>query len=346
MPTRREFLQGAFWTAAGAYLAYTGADKLGVIDRVYPRTPEAQNLPPDFIAGYIILVNAGVNFRTSPQIPSRTRISHPSNSISFNEIEEVNGVPLGDMKAFIIKNPPMVEGHDVDGERDHNYWIKMDVKRKGDNKVQPYYVSGAYVTRNEVKLMELSHTEGLELQPNGSYIDSDGIVFSAAEIGRVYVPQDESTIAREIMPTIWSTKAWAKLDGTTPLRPDRKIEVLNAKPTDEPRISRGERILDQVTIGISQINARERAEMEQAGTPINVRNYPNTEYYNGEPVELVGKIAVGTKINNVLTGMTDGGGFVAFRLRDVQGDLVEVNRNSLHPVNIDTICAIHWAYIE
>lgn len=346
MPTRREFLQGAFWVAAGAYLSYKGADAIGAIDRVYPRVPEAQNLHPEFIAGYIMMINGGINFRTSPRIPDRTRISHPSNAISLNEIEEVNGVPLRNKKAFIIKNPPMVRGHDADGERDYDFWVKLNVKKKETNTVRPYYVSSSYVTRNEVKLMELSHTYGLERQANGSYIDSDGMQLDAAEIGRVYVPNNENTIAREIMPLIWSAKARAKLDGLAPLRPDRKIEVANAKPTDEPRISRGEKILDQVTVSIAHINAKERAEMEQSGTPINIRSYPDTEYYNGEPVVLVGKLAVGTKINNVLTGMTDGSGFVAFRLGDIQGDLVEINRGSLHTVNADTICAIHWAYIE
>ena len=148
------------------------------------------------------------------------------------------------------------------------------------------------------------------------------------------------------MPIIWSEKARAKLDGNLPLRQEFEVPVANAKPGDEPWIEPGEKILEEVTIGISQINEAQRKELERDSTPINVRNYPDIEYYNGEPVELVGKIAVGTKINNVLLGMSDGGGYAAFRLRDIQGDLVEMNQNSLQSIDPDTICAVHYQFIE
>ena len=174
MPTRREFLQDAFWTAAGAFVAYKGADELGVIDRVYPRTPEAQNLPPSFIDGQVMIVKGDINFRTSPRIPDRNRISHPSNSIKMSDIDQVNGVPLEGKNAFIIKNTPTVIGHDADGERDYGFWIKMDIKKKGEDRSQPYYVSDSYVTRKEVMLLDFQHTYGLEQQSDGSYVDSDG----------------------------------------------------------------------------------------------------------------------------------------------------------------------------
>lgn len=44
----------------------------------------------------------------------------------------------------------------------------------------------------------------------------------------------------------------------------------------------------------------EAAEMDWSRIPVNVRNYPGTNFSNGADTKIIGKVAIGTEIPNVI----------------------------------------------
>src|SRR3989344_184537 len=119
--SRRKFLIGAvIATVYGGAMIYDKA-----VPRFLPSAPEAQDLEPILVETGVVAIYEGVNIRTSPRIPNRTRFREPDNRIAWENIEEVNNTPLNKKPAFLIVNPQVVEGQEV-GQS--GLWFKVMIK--------------------------------------------------------------------------------------------------------------------------------------------------------------------------------------------------------------------------
>src|SRR3990167_6050393 len=103
--SRRQLLFGG--VAVGA-LGYRAGEEIA--SRLLVDTPEAQDLEPRLVKVGVWAVSLGINIRTSPRIPDKTRFRKPDNRVYWDEIDTINGVSLEGRPAFLIINPQIVEG--------------------------------------------------------------------------------------------------------------------------------------------------------------------------------------------------------------------------------------------
>lgn len=79
----------------------------------------------------------------------------------------------------------------------------------------------------------------------------------------------------------FSKRITGELSGKTPLAPD-------------------ERLVARVKVVPAGRSLFEAAEMDRSRTPVNVRNYPGTNFSNGADTKIIGKVAIGTEISSVI----------------------------------------------
>ena len=331
LPTRRDFVLSGLSLVAGIVIK-AGVDNLSA--RYLPSAPDAEDRPPNAVYDGTIALYRGVNFRTSPRIPDRTRFSRPSNVIDWSIIHLVNGreilpFPSPYLDVFVVNNPELVEGQSTeDWGLASSFWIKLRVTLYDGTKDLPVYASlyggGSYV-------QELAYTGEMFFMPGSR---SDGISYK--ERGQVLIPSSHDRVARDTVPSIWAKKITAKLEGKIPLRPAWKPE--NGMLEDK-----GERIIPVAKI-VADLwgTEEERRRMEEAQTPVNVRNYPETKYVNGEPVEILGVVKQGTEIINVLTDSRSY--WSACRRGNIKGELYGQNGDKVD-VDSNQIVAINNSYL-
>jgi hypothetical protein len=63
---------------------------------------------------YPILVTKGINLRSEPLIPPRSRFYQRNNTIAWDKISAVNGMPLNGKDAFVLPRPSFYVGQEVD----------------------------------------------------------------------------------------------------------------------------------------------------------------------------------------------------------------------------------------
>lgn len=287
-------------------------------------TPEAQDLEPNSVESGVWAVYKGINIRTSPRIPDRNRFSHPDNRLSWDEIDEVNGVPLSGKSAFLIINPPGVKGQNTYPEfyTIGSAWIKLLIKKKGEKYVMPYYISDTLNTREFLKPVEWSSLAG---KTTDGYKDAYDLVIKENDVGRVIVSENPETMARDIMPGIWSDRV-------------RK------------RIESGLTAKDKVMVNVKVVaggTEQDVEEMMRLNTLINVRDYPALKYGNGEQTRIVGGAPQGTSIGKAFIlddPLVYHPGFAAVRSEDIQGQLLDGNGNPFKP-SFGKIFAIHSLYL-
>lgn len=310
-----------------------------IISPHLPSAPEAQDLEPQLALLGAIAVYEGVNIRTSPRIPDRTRFKKPDNTIDWQEIETINGVPLAGAKAFVIINPPLVYGQGVSKNLYHKpfykdatfhgyeyWWIKLSIKRKGQSQSTAGYLNYSHQTREFVIPLEYIE-EADKSGPQVYYSGRQGSVHEK-ELGKIVIPKNPETVAQEIMPDLWANRVRQKLEG-------------------KAFLTQEERIVENVEVVAFANTWDGFISMKETGTPINVRDHPGTYYadaerpiyyLNGEQTRVLGVVNQGTKIKRVLISA----GFGSFKFADLEGPLLDQEGR---PVNLppDKICAI-WRY--
>lgn len=321
----------------------------------FPQRPEGLrpvDLPEDTIVTGPILIQKGVNFRTSPGIPDKTRFFNPKNTVDWDDIESVNGVSLEGKDAFVVFNPVIIEnGQKVDiayyskdengkVRRDGGDWIKLTAGDK-NNKTRPVYINDSFQTLGYV-----THLLGgafVDKISGGQYqtrVTSDAkgteVKMSAEEfggVGKIFLPESAEKAAGQVIPTIWQDRMRKKLDGITPL-----YEGVFDK--HDNRTYGKEEILDAKVVA-SGDSFEEKTAMELAGTPVNIRACAEflSRYITGEKVAILGQIPQGTLIKNVLFS---GNEFAAFRMSDVKGAILNYTHDFKKE---DTIGAIYADYL-
>lgn len=312
-----------------------------IISPHFPSAPEAQDLEPQLALLGAIAVYEGANIRTSPTIPDRTRFRKPDNTIDWQEIETINEVPLADAKVFVIVNTPVVYGQSVsnsflDDKSNYFYknptfygykswWIKLSIKKRRQDQSIPGYFNYSDQTREFV--VPLEYITAAERRNRQSYSTTTRTIHEN-DLGKIFVPKNPETVAQEIMPGLWAVDVRAKLDGKIPI-----YSSINSIPT-------GEKIFKDLQVVAAGDSWDELVKMKEAGTPVNVRDYPGKYYLNGEPTKILGLVNQGTRIKSVL----ESGGFDAFKFADLEGPLLDQkgDRVNLPP---DKICAIWSSYL-
>ena len=309
--SRRKFLIGAaIATVYGGAMIY---DKS--VPRFLPSAPEAQNLEPILVETGVVAIYKGVNIRTSPIIPNRTRFREPDNRIAWEDIEEVNNIPLNNTTVFLIANPLVVEGQEVDLS---GLWFKVMIKAKNDSQAKPYYMSdSSQTTKFVVSMVYTGHSP----RYGNKYGISEGRFLEEDDVGRVIVPDDPNTMAQDIMPGLLAEWVGQRLNGQA-LQEDRLLKDVNV---------------------VACCSEDEKEEMERQGITVNVRNYPDLRYRNGEPVYVVGKAPQGNRIAKVLIPNEDAFyPFAVFRSEDVIDPLLDQNGNPFKPAPGDILTIHRW----
>lgn len=343
--TRRDVLRMGGSLVALGVVSYVIGRRVddAIISPHLPSAPEAQDLEPQLALLGAISVYEGANIRTSPAIPDRTKFRKPNNTIDWQEIETISGVPLAGGKVFVIVNPPVVYGQGVAKNLHNTYeetfyknatfhgyeywWIKLSIKKNGQSQSTAGYLNYSRQTREFV--VPLEYITAAERRNRQSYSTTTRIIHEN-DVGKIFVPKNPETVAQEIMPDLWAASVRSKLDGLAYLL-------------------RGERIIENAEVVAFGNSWDELVSMKEAGTPVNVRDHPGTYYVdaerpiyylNGEPTKILGVVNQGTKIKRVL----ESGGFGAFKFADLEGPLLdqEGHRVDLPP---DKICAIWSPYL-
>ena len=321
---RRSFLIGYAAGTGGLVLTATGAEK--IISRFLPSSPEAEDLPIYAINSGVFAVHKEVHIRTSPRIPDRTRFKKPSNRIDWSEIRYFNNAFFEDNPPEIIalSNPELVEGQSVsDYPTNSEPWIKIAITTKS-GLIIPGYIS-FYASRPH-----------LEWLTRGDHIFvGDGKYINYSERGQAFVPSSPERVARDIAPRIWANAIEKKFNGTLPLKPKQKFE--------DGTEYIGERIIPSAEVVAAGDNWDERMEMERKQTPVNVRNFPAKEYYNSEPVEIMGKVKQGTEIRNLLADQYSS--WSACTRGNIRGNLYNDHGETIY-VPSKQIVAIYDSYLK
>ena len=303
--SRRQLLFGGVAVAAGA-LSYRAGEEIA--SRLLVDTPEAHDLEPRLVKVGVWAVSMGINIRTSPRIPDKTRFRKPDNRLKWEEIETINGAYLEGQSAFLIINPPIVEGQDTYRGRHGADWIKLWIKNRDEVESQPYYINSSRQTEELlIWLGYAGYAEGYRADFEFlEYIEH----FPREDIGRVIVPENPQTMARDIMPKLWAERMRRKFDG----------ELGEHKLLTSLRV-------------IAAGSEEEAREMLKLKTPVNVREYPSFWYGNNEPVNIVGRIPQGTIIDKALSPPHDGfhNRFAAVRSEDIRGELLDDQNSSFSP---------------
>lgn len=298
--SRRKFLTGLGILLGGAYVGAMVYDK--AIPRFFPSAPEAQDLEPRYLNLGFVAIEKGVNIRTSPRIPNETRFSEPDNTIQWRDIEAVNGIALNGKSVFIIENPELVDGNRT-LEDYGSQWIKLQIKRRGDNNYQPYYINDSPNTWEFVNYIE--NFGVAEKQWNGYRYEDKIYTAQTHNIGKVIVPNDSETGVQDLMPRLWSERIREKFDLTG-------------------KLEEGEIMLPGVEV-IPNGHPSVIEEMIKTQEPINVRDYPDTRYGSGDDVNIVGRIPQGTMIRKALLVPDDSFPvpFAAIKSEDIRGPLLD-----------------------
>lgn len=306
-----------------------------LVQRYFPPLPQPEDVTPYAIAGPELMIQKGVNIRTSPQIPDSTRFWRPTNIIPWENIKDVNGEILtGDV--FGIHNAWVVPGRIPRGPDPYyrpdpevyslprisdtlDSWVKISVLEKDSGKRRAGYISRGFRT--------LTLYENYFIEPGvRSTIENEAQ-------NLVYVPSDPTRLAREMVPPFWRVRAARKLDGQEPLW----------RYSDQ-RFRQNERIIPVAQIVPSGASWSERQKMIDEGGLVKVRNYPAQFYGNREPVEVFGEIKLGTLLNDALDSVYTG--WVALRRKNIMGDIYDSERNVINNVNPNLILAIGDDYVE
>lgn len=315
--TRRQAIGTGLVAVVGIYAGLYVHDD--VVPRYFPSAPEAEDIKSNTVNLGVIAIRKGVNIRTSRRIPNRTRFSKPDNTIEWDEIGKVNGVSLGEKSEFIIVNPMIID-RERTSDRYRPGWFRLDIQRKGSEDVQPFYVSNSQSTRDFVKFLGFAGYVGdSETEDFGYIIGPDGF---DGDLGRVIVPENPETMARDIMPTLWSERMRKKFRGTFDLDSgDTIVPSLEVVAGDE--------------------------EMVELNTPVNVRDYPSLEYGNGEPTTIVGRVAQGTAIQYAILFPDDyyHQDFAAVRSEDIKGPLLDADGDQFM-LEAGKIVAISSVYLR
>lgn len=322
----QRFSRRGFLVLSALSAAYAGTmiyDR--AIPRFFPSAPEAKNLEADFLKAGVTAIYKGINIRTSPRIPSKTRFRQPDNRLTWEQIEEVNGTPINNQSAFIILNPLVVEGQAA--YKDYNWWIKIMVKKIGQTVSQSYYINLSPNTNEHVKFLGFAGfadqgEETYQLYGSG-YKVKRGLV-DLEDIERVIIPPDPKTMASDIMPSLWAERMKQKFANS---------------------VSSGDKIVKNLKIVAAGSN-QDIEEMVRNETPINLREYPSLEYGNGEPVKVVDRIPQGTLVDKVLIPPDDYShfNFAAVMSEDINGPLLDAQGNIIEPT-AGRVCAIYMPYL-
>jgi|GEM_PF-6664479 len=316
--TRRDFLR---YAAVGAGGVISGAIAIKAIPGFFLGAPEAENLEPKLVGVGVFAVSKGVNIRTSPRIPDRTRFRKPDNRIDWDEIETVNEVPLEKQSTFLIVNPSIVEGQDTYSGYGGTDWIKLAIGKRGEM-AEPYYINSSEQTGEFLKWLGYAGYAG----GDNSWASYDFIGrFNFEDLGRVVIPRNPDTMARDIMPKIWAERMKIKFGG---------------------ELGSQDKMLTNLQV-IAAGSEKEVVDMIKLKTPVNVRDYPSLGYGDGEPVSIVGKISQGTVINKALVPPDDGYHyhFAAVQSEDIRGSLLDAQNNSFTP-SVGEIYAINLLYLS
>lgn len=326
--------------AAGALAVLKGGEVFW--RRFLPNAPEAQDIIPSAVFDGSVAIYRGARLRTSPRIPDMTKFRQPTNKIEWSEIVSVNGTLLMQSDVFVINRPEIIKGQPVD-RIESSHRIKPDGTRVADKYIP---------TKNKwIKLtIRLHNSEaGFPVYINlwGSSPWVQLLIFNGEDLpsnsegrGQIFIPTSAERAARDVLPLIWSKVVADKLGGKVPLRPKRNYRFGNGYEYHDP----GERIVPTALVVVSGDTLEEKMEMERLKTPVNVRNYSAKLYYNDEPVEIVGVVAQGTEIRNLLVG-GNWGWWAACRRRDILGDLYDGRGNSVK-TDPDKIVAISTLYLS
>lgn len=302
--SRRKFLAllgiGGTWLGLKIYY--------DAIPRFFPSAPEAEDVDSKIVFPGVWAVSKGINIRTSPNIPNKTRFAKPDNRISWDEIETVNGTSLEGHSNFVILNPTVVDGqYTWEGDP---YWMRLMIKRKSEMFSQPYYLSLSPNTREFVTFLGFAGygSSGKEYEDLYNHVVENNLPTN----GRTILSQNSETMARDIMPGLWNEKMREKFEGQ--LDAEEKMET-------------------NLKIAVEKL--------------VNVRTYPSLEYGNGEPVNIIGTVAEGTLLGQAIIPPNDGYhySFAAVRSEDIRGPLFDGKGNPFLPP-AGKILAISVAYLQ
>src|SRR3989344_2230689 len=246
--SRRKFLVlagiGSAWLLSKLYY--------DTIPRYWPSTPEARNVDSKMVFPGVCAISKGINIRTSPKIPNRTRFRSPNNRLDWDEIGTINGTWLKDRTVFLVVNPTaIVEGKEL-MENVGSYWARFMIKVKDGSEAQPFYINFSHSTEEVVKFLGFAGYTGFPETYDNHKLGVKG--GDSNEVGRIIIPENSETMARDFMPGLWAERMRKKFEG-------------NLDPNDQI-------VTDVQVVGSDQL--------------INVREYPSLEYGNGEPVNIVG----------------------------------------------------------
>ncbi|HEY5600636.1 MAG TPA: hypothetical protein VIK81_00955 [Patescibacteria group bacterium] len=331
--SRRELIIGGAALLGGYALRSNLVD---IQKRYLPHSPEAEAVQPVALLDGLVSVSKGAKIRTSPRFPQQTRLSHPDNTIKWEEIDSVNFTKL-DRDFFVTYSAEIVEGQPAsyeiwpDGVKTvrNIYWLRLLIGKK--NKTGGFGYVNLYGSENFVQ--QLTNTEvvfpGYDTYSN-LYI---------SKLNNVILPSSKDRLARDSAPYVWARLVEQKLDGASALRGSSTYTFNDGyKVTDV-----GQQIVSISKVVASGDNLTEKIEMEQKGTLVNVRNHPGKEYLNGEPVEIVGKVKQQTEIRNVFVdGRKD---WVGLRRKDILGDLYNDN-NRVVKIEPGQVVAIWKFYLD
>lgn len=301
--SRREAL---IWTGlAAAYAGYRVYSS--AIPRLLPSAPEVVDIESIQVEAGVVAIYKGVNIRTAPVVPDKTRFRQPNNRLDWDQIEIINGIQLDDKPAFLVVNPRIVTGVNTTDYVQYGFdWIKLDIQKKGEENVRPYYINHSINTKDSVKILGYS---GYSDIPNGQAGSMGMYKFgsnqlSTEDIGRVIVPENLGSMAGDIMPKLWSERMRKQFEG--------KVPLVGRLVTNIPVVD---------TTG------------DKDNIRINVREYPSLQYGNGEEVKIIGTVAQATILNKVFVPPDDyyHYGFGAVRSEDLNGSLVDSQGNSIVP---------------
>lgn len=100
----------------------------------------------------------------------------------------------------------------------------------------------------------------------------------------------------------------------------------------------------QMQVIASGKTLRERRQMEAEGLPVNVRNYPATNYPNGRPTEVVGKFPQGAVIEDaiVVDGSPPGTAWGVFKCHPQ----VSLKREKRDTQTADAVCTTRADFLK